>query len=302
MKKYVLGLDIGGTNTRMGLVDEEFQLTDFQIVPTKELQKDGKTLENFIAVLHQYLEERAGDKEIVAISAGFPATVDRDRKVVLSAPNVKGFDNIAIVDTLSREFGVPAFLETDVDMLILFDMFAHKIPDKGITCGFYFGTGLGNAIVINGQLLIGKTGAAAELGHIPVRGISGLCGCGNTTCMEVIACGASLSKMCAEKFPDVHIGDVFEKLAEEPEIIQFVDDLAAAVATEVNILDPDYILLGGGLTQMKGFPFKHLEECIYKYARKPFPAQELKYMYSQLAQENGVIGAGILGFKKLKEA
>lgn len=302
MKKYVLGLDIGGTNTRMGLVDEEFQLTDFQIVRTEEVQKDGKTLDNFIAILHRYLEEHAGDKEVVAISAGFPATIDRDRKVVLSAPNVKGFDNIAIVDKLEEEFQIPAYLETDVDMLILFDMFANKIPDKGITCGFYFGTGLGNAIVINGNLLVGKTGAAAELGHIPVRGVNGRCGCGNASCMEVIACGFVLSKVCAEKFPDVHISEVFEKCSEEPEIVQFVDDLAAAVATEVNILDPDYIILGGGLAQMKGFPFKRLEECIYKYARKPFPAQELNYMYSQPAQENGVIGAGILGFKKMSEA
>ena len=302
MKKYVLGLDIGGTNTRMGLVDQEYHLADFQIVKTAELQKDGNTLENFIAVLHRYLKEQGAEKEIVAISAGFPSTLDRSRRQVLSTPNIKGFSNMAIVDRLEEEFHLPACIETDVDMLILFDMFANHIPEEGITCGFYFGTGLGNAIVINGELLVGKTGAAAELGHIPVRGVKGSGGCGNESCMEIVACGHVLSQICKEKFPEIHISDVFVKCAREPEIIQFVDDLAAAVATEINILDPDYIILGGGLTQMPGFPFRLLEECIYKYARKPFPARELCYIYSKQAQENGVIGAGILGFKKFGEA
>lgn len=301
MSKYVLGLDIGGTNTRMGLVDENYQLTDFEIVKTEELQKGGDTVDNFITVLRSYLKEHADGKEIAAVSAGFPSTIDRERKVVLSTPNIEGFNQIAIVDRLKEEFGIPAYIETDVDMLILYDMFANQIPGRGITCGFYFGTGLGNAVVINGELLVGKTGAAAELGHIPTRGVEGSCGCGNKNCIELIASGYHLRDICDKVFPDVHISDVFVKCLDTPEIVQFIDDLALAVATEINILDPDYIILGGGLTQMPGFPFERLEACIYKYARKPFPAQELSYLYSKQAQENGVIGAGILGFKKLKE-
>lgn len=301
MKKYVLGLDVGGTNTRLGLVDSEYRLTDFEIVKTEELQKGADTVESFVRVIGEYLEKHAGEKQVAAIGAGFPSTLDRARRTVLSTPNIRGFNNIAIADRLERQFGIPAFIETDVDMLLLYDMFDHQIPTEGITCGFYFGTGLGNAVVIDGKLLIGKTGAAAELGHIPTRGLKGSCGCGNTSCIELIASGYHLRDLCAESFPGVQIGDVFEKCGDSREIHDFIDDLALAAATEINILDPDHIIIGGGLVYMKAFPRKLLEEAIYRYARKPYPAQELRYLYSHQGQENGVIGAGILSFQKLGE-
>lgn len=159
MDKYVLGMDVGGTHTRLGLVALDCSLTDFEIVKTEELQKSEDTVGSFIRVIREYLQRHAAGKEISAVSAGFPSTLDRDRRTVLSTPNIRGFNNIAIVDRLEEEFGIPAFIETDVDMLLLYDMFEHQIPAEGITCGFYFGTGLGNAVVIDGRLLIGKTGA-----------------------------------------------------------------------------------------------------------------------------------------------
>lgn len=301
MERYVLSLDIGGTNTRIGLVDEEYGLTDFEIVRTRELQTGGNTVDNFVAVLRNYLKTHGVGRKIVAVSAGFPSTIDRERRIVLSTPNISGFNNIAIAERLEREFGIPAFIETDVNMLLLFDMMEHHIPEQGITCGIYFGTGLGNAVAIDGKLLVGKTGAATELGHIPVRGISGRCGCSNSSCIELIASGYHLQDLCEEKFADTEIGDIFTKHGDTPEILQFIDDLSLAAATEINILDPDYIILGGGLTSMADFPFRQLEEDIYKYARKPFPAEELSYIYSRQGQENGVVGAGILGFRKLNE-
>ncbi len=301
MERYVLGLDIGGTHTRIGLVDERYGLTDFEIIKTKELQRTGNTVDSFVAVLRDYWKNHGAGRKIAAVSAGFPSTIDRDRKTVLSTPNISGFNNIAIVDRLEQEFKVPAYIETDVNMLLLFDMMEHGIPDEGITCGIYFGTGLGNAVAIDGKLLVGKTGAATELGHIPVRGVNGACGCGNTSCIELIASGYHLQDLCEERFPDTEIGEIFTKHGDAPEILQFIDDLSLAAAAEINILDPNYIILGGGLTSMPDFPFAQLEADIYRYARKPFPAEELSYIYSRQGQENGVIGAGILGFRKLRE-
>lgn len=299
MGKYVLGMDIGGTNTRLGLMDSQCELHDFVIESSEELQNNGDTVDNLIQMIENYMRKHAKDREIIAICAGFPSTIDKDRKVVLSTPNIKGFDNIPIVDCLEKAFHIPVFIETDVNMLILYDLFKNQISDEGVACGFYFGTGLGNAITVNGELLTGKNGASAELGHIPVRGINGFCGCGNRSCVELIASGYKLRQICAEWFPEVYIGDVFTRCADKPEIRQFIDDLAAAVATEINILDPDYLILGGGLTKMNDFPFEYLEACIYKYARKPYPAEALEYIYSEPGQENGVIGAGILGLKKI---
>ena len=76
--------------------------------------------------------------------------------------------------------------------------------------------------------------------------------------------------------------------------------MAAAVATEINILDPEYVVLGGGLLAMDGFPAQYFENKIRAFSRKPFPEENLRLIYSRQNQENGIIGAGIYGWQELK--
>lgn len=303
MDRYVLGLDIGGTNIRFGLVNEAYELKDFVIRPSRILGQNRDTVQNLIRMISEYLEDYGRNKKrkITAVSMGFPSTIDRDRKMVLSTPNIEGLDNVPIVERLQKELQIPVYIETDVNMLLLYDMFCNHLPPKGIACGFYLGTGFGNAISVDGKILAGKNGAAAELGHIPVRGIHGKCGCGNESCIELIASGYKLARLCTEYFPEITIGEVFTKYSGHPVIRQFIDDLALAAAAEINILDPEYVILGGGLLKMKDFPVSELEQAVYKYARKPYPADTLSYLYSKPGQENGVIGAGILAFDRIKD-
>ena len=300
-ERFVLGIDVGGTNIRAGLVDTQFGLHEFKMEKTANITAGGNTVENLIELVKKYLAEHAEGRQVVGISIGFPSTIDKSRRVILSTPNVAGLNNLNIVDVMEEKVGIPTFINKDVNMLMLFDMHHGSIPDDGITTGFYLGTGLGNAISINGELLIGKNGAAAELGHIPTRdGESlGKCGCGNTGCMELFASGKYLQHLCDTCFEGTFIGDIFEKHGDHEIIHKFVHDLALPVAAEINILDPDYIILGGGLTQMKAFPKELLEAAIHEHARKPYPERNLKFVYSVPGQENGVIGAGIHGFKQL---
>lgn len=302
MSKYILGMDVGGTNVRLGLVDEEYCLHDFQIVSSGSLQNNElSTVENLILTIQSYLEKFGQGKEIAAVSAGFPATLDRERKKILSTPNIRGFNNVEIVDLIEKATGIKTYIETDVDMLLLHDVYKNHLSHKGIVCGFYFGTGFGNAIMIDGKLLAGKNGAAAELGHIPMRGVYGNCGCGNHSCVEMIASGYHLAEIRKKDFPETEIGEMFTKHSDASQIKQMIDDLALATACEINILDPDETIFGGGLVNMKDFPKKMFESALKKYARKPYPAENLICTYAEQSQENGVIGAGLLGFQKLNE-
>ena len=302
MNKYILGMDVGGTNVRLGLVDERYGLHDFQIVSTGLLQnKKNSTVENLILAIKSYLEKFGCDRKIAAISAGFPATLDRERKRVLSTPNIQGFNHVEIVDLVKKATGIETYIETDVNMLLLYDVYKNNLSQKGIVCGFYFGTGLGNAIMIDGKLLIGKNGAAAELGHIPMRGVYGNCGCGNHSCVEMIASGHHLAEIQKKDFPETEIWEMFTKHSDSKPLKQMIDDLAIATACEINILDPDQVIFGGGLVNMKDFPKEMFESALRKYARKPYPAQNLVCTYAKQSQENGVIGAGIFGYQKLNE-
>lgn len=298
--KYVLGIDVGGTNIRAGLVDSEYQLSVFVIESVEQIIQENKTVENLILFIKRFIEEQAKNKNIIAISIGFPSTIDKDRKKILSTPNIAGLDNIDIVDEIEKSLNIKVYINKDVNMLMMHDMYRENVPDKGLTTGFYLGTGLGNAIAFNGHLLIGKNGAAAELGHIPSRGHSDPCGCGNNGCVETFASGKYLRKLCDDNFKDTFIGDIFKNHKDDPIIKNFIRDLAIPIATEINILDPDYIIIGGGVVQMEGFPQELLEEAIHEFARKPYPDQNLKFLYSNSGQKNGVIGAGIYALKEIQ--
>ena len=106
----------------------------------------------------------------------------------------------------------------------------------------------------------------------------------------------------AREFPDVSIGKVFTKYASHPRIEEFIEYLSLPIATEINIFDPDYVVLGGGILQMEDFPIDTLEKYIVRHSRKPYPAENLVLLYSEMAQENGVIGAGIYGFSARERA
>lgn len=296
---YVIGIDVGGTNIRVGLVNENYELSDFVTEKSTSLQSKQGAVDNLINLIKNYLAERNLGKEILAIAIGFPSTLDKTRRKILSTPNIEGIQNINMADVLEEKFGIPVFLEKDVNMLLLNDMFAAKMLGEGIVIGFYLGTGVGNAISINGELITGKNGVSAELGHIPMLNGKGRCGCGNIGCAEVYASGRRLQELLNEHFPDIFIGEIFEKCGDEPLIKEFVRNLAIPVATEINILDPNVIFIGGGLISMKGFPIKYFEQAIHDFARKPLPEQDLHFIYSKEGQESGVIGAGIYAYKQL---
>lgn len=298
-KNYVLGIDIGGTNIRTGLVDKDYNIYNFTIENSDQFMTENGAVEKLVKYVSNYIEQHKNFGNITAISIGFPSTIDITRKIVLSTPNIIGFNNVNIVDDFENTLGIKTYINRDVNMIMLFDMHNQKISNTGVAVGFYLGTGLGNAISINGNLLVGKNGSAAELGHIPTRNHDQPCGCGNIGCMETFASGKYLRTLCKEQLDNVHISEVFLKYSDHKVIEKYIEDLALPICAEINILDPDYIILGGGVIQMDGFPRKKLEDSIYKFARKPYPAETLELFYSNTGQESGVVGAGIYAFKML---
>ena len=296
-EKRILGIDIGGTNFRIGAVNAEGEARLFRKIPVREVFRTEDALMDLLACIEGYLAELG--EEIAAVSIGFPATLNRERSRVLQAPNLPFVENLPVVLTLSERLGVPVFIERDVTMTLCYDVVKYGIPRQGITCGFYFGTGIGNAISVNGLPLIGKNGAAGELGHIPVDGSEEACGCGNIGCMENLAGGKYLARLRENIYPETPIGELFSAHGSEAELTQFVDRMAMAVATEINILDPDHVLIGGGVPAMKDFPTGLLHERILTHVRKPFPAQELEILYTSDIEEKGVVGAAWYANSKL---
>jgi allose kinase len=225
--------------------------------------------------------------------------VSTDKKIVYQSPNISGFDNLNVAEPLEDAVGVPVFVDNDVNNLLIGEIMDRDLEDCGTVIGIYFGTGLGNAIYINGSILEGKHGVAGELGHIPVLGKTDCCGCGNSGCIEMYASGKKLEQIVKKYFPGTDIKDIFVHHAQSDIIKMFIEALSIPIAIEINILDPDYIIIGGGVINIKGFPKEELEKCVYDHTRKPHPAKCLELVYTNGENEAGVRGAAYNAFKML---
>lgn len=296
-ERKIVGVDVGGTNIRVGLVDQNGTLTNEKIFEARLIEGDNTSIK-LLEYLESYINGLSDDVD--AVSIGFPSTLDKNRTTVVSTPNLCGFDNIAVKSIYEKRLSLPVILEKDACMLLAYDTFINQVPDSGILVGIYIGTGIGNIIMINGIPIVGKDGTAGELGHIPVPNHTDLCSCGLVGCMEQYAAGKGLERICAEHFPDTFIKEVFTKHADSFEIKQFIRTVATAVVTEINILNPDYIVLGGGVLAMTDFPMNELLACIHEMTRRPLPADMLNIIISTSDNPfNGVIGAGLYATKAM---
>ena len=291
MMKYTLGIDIGGTHLRIGFADRRGDVYDVEKHSSGILLSPDpvQTLADFAA---DYIARYGRQKEIAAACVGFPATVNKSGDTVLNAPSLKGFDGVNVKRPLEVALGCPVYVEKDVNLLLLCDLCEQGIEAEDVV-GVYVGTGLGNAMMIGTKLLRGHHGVAGELGHIPFGDDGTRCGCGNEGCSEGLVAGKYLAHLNEKCYPRTHIGELFLRHGADKVLTEYTERLARTIAAEVNILDPECLILGGGVLAMQGFPREELCRRILAHVRKPLPHDGLKILFSQNADRCGVIGAGI---------
>jgi len=201
MSKKFLCMDVGGTNTRVGVVTDEFEVLGSAIERTPELAAKGIGVGLCDLVLRWVALSEAEGNSIDGVVIGVPATVDASCRVVLQAPNVDGLTGLPLADLIEQSTGIPTTVEKDVNLLILSDMHSLGIDSAATVCGVYFGTGIGNALYLGGQVWHGAHGSAGELGHVPALGRTETCGCGNPGCLECFGGGHHLASVVQERYP-----------------------------------------------------------------------------------------------------
>ncbi|HIU04022.1 MAG TPA: allose kinase [Candidatus Coprousia avicola] len=290
MAKRYVGIDMGGTHTRLGVVRDDLTLERSFIVDTTSYA--SPTIgEGFVELIARFVREVAG--EIDGMVIGVPATVDQACRSVVQAPNVEGLSGFALAEMVEQATGIPTVVEKDVNLLLLLDMHDLGISSSASVVGVYFGTGIGNALYLNGDIWRGRHGVAGELGHIPQLGYKRVCGCGNVGCLESAGGGRRLARIHDERFPATPMSSMLLDHADDPEVRELLDAMAIAVASEVNIIDPDEVVIGGGLPAMPGFDRAAFEGLVRAHARKPFPAETLSLRYARQGQLSGVLGAAL---------
>lgn len=299
MARYYLSMEIGGTNLRYGVIDEEFHVLDFKMEPSRYLS-DAEDKGTYIEELVRPFTERYGKEEFLCMTLSLASLMDRERTVNYNSPNIKGFNNISLVDILTKAMGLPVFMERDVNTALLYEIWKGRLDSQGIILGIFIGTGLGNAMCIDGKIYIGSSGSACELGHIPVMGFEGSCGCGKKGCIELKASGKTLHQLAGEKYC-CPVAEIFRLHGNEEDVRAVVYACAIAAATEITLLDPRYVVLGGGVVEMRGFPMEFFEQTVKENLRIPYPRDSVRLIRSLGNQEAGIVGAAINAFDRLKQ-
>lgn len=305
MQKRIVGIDIGGTNFRIGAVGKDDSIIGFQKLPSNIICSSKSTIQWLIDFIADYIARHKLRYSVAALAIGFPSPVSKDKRIVYNCPNLPpcedgGFDGKDVVTPLEDAFGIPVFIEKDAVFLLQYDIVKKNLKNKGYTIGIYYGTGIGNMVYLGDRFLDGKHGVACDLGHIPFYLSDRFCTCGNRGCAEAYASGHVLYSIWEEHFSHTPFEDIFVLHREHSLIRNFIEAMAIPLAAEVNIFDPDYIIIGGGVVEMKSFPMDILLNYVHEFARKPYPGKDFEVLKASNAVDIGVFGAAYYAMERLQ--
>lgn len=276
-----LGIDVGGTYVRYGVVTNKF-VSNVEKLFTKDI-------EDFVVFVSDLVKKH---NEIDTISIGIPGIVKENK--ILSVPNLKKLEIYNLDTQLYELTNKRVVINKDVNLLFANDLDRLNLKCQDNILGFYLGTGLGNAIKINGQTLKGSNGFAGELGHIPLIGNTKKCGCGKIGCAETLVSGKALVNLFEENKLSGEVKDIFVNHLNKDIILEFVKNFALIISMEINIFDITILVIGGGVVNMKNFPQSILRELVVKELRSASLESKLEMYFVDDSPVNSIIGASLI--------
>lgn len=306
MENIIIGIDLGGTNLRIGAVTPDNKMRAPFVIKSSVIAEAENPIQKICEIIAAYRKENH-IQQLDAISMGVPSSVENDKETVICTTNIRDkngnvvFCHTNIAKKIREYFQVPVFVNNDVNNILLYDVVANHLENQKVVVGIYIGTGVGAAVMIDGHLLEGKNGAELDIGHMPFFGGDVQCSCGKKGCCECYASGWRLQEIRKEFYPDTEIQDMFTKHREEKPLKEFVQACGNVYAIMATIFNPDTIIIGGGVPEMTDFPQKDLEKVINESTGKDVMAYGFDYVYSREFVGKGVIGAAVFARRRLQE-
>ncbi|MBR9999996.1 MAG: ROK family protein [Cyclobacteriaceae bacterium] len=298
---HFFGIDIGGSNIKIGLVDSEKGLVDKIKYPTIILRENGKFVENFSRTLKTEFERHPEVKET---GIGIPGTISRDGRSTLELPNLEDLDNTDLVETLEADFpGKIFYLENDAHAAALGEYYfgSEKLPENYIF--ITLGTGVGGAAIINKKVFRGGDGNAMEIGHIMThegKELEHIIGKAGLTEMindflksKKSILGTNITSwdtktlVSAAQEEDKVAIKIFKKIGLY---------LGEALVSTVRLFDIKTIIVGGGISQSYDFVYEPMKRVLMENLT-PYYTRELDIKKATLGNNAGILGAAALCFK-----
>lgn len=309
---YRIGIDLGGTNIAVGVVDDRHNIIAEASVPTGAFRPAEEMVADMCRAVELALD-KAGliAADCASIGIGSPGTCDSEAGVVMRAYNL-GWFNVPVCRMLHERFGIPVRLSNDANCAALAETVAGAAVGRRDMILITLGTGVGGGIIIDGKLMEGYMSAGAEIGHMVICEGGALCTCGRHGCLEAYASATALIRLtkwkmeldCSTKMWEIAGGkleNVDGKTAflaaragdmRGKEVVdEYVEHLAVGLANLANVLRPEAILLGGGVSNEGEYLFAPLRTAVEKKLYTSVEFVPLKIEKAALGNDAGIWGA-----------
>ncbi len=310
----VLAVDLGGTKIVAAIVSNQGRVVAKEYCPTLADEGPQAVIKRILSTIDRLLSKQNMDlSQLDSISLAAAGVVDSDRGLITSSPNLPGWHDIPLRDTVKEKYGVNTFLINDASAAALGE---HRFgAGRGVNnlIMLTVGTGIGGGIIIDGKLYLGACGSAGEIGHMTIDIHGPECSCGNIGCLEMLASGTAVAREAIKRIHQGEKSSLTEMMSGRVEDITAEtveaaaaggDALASEIITEaatylgigmvnlVNIFNPEMIIVGGGMAKMGD---RLLEPARQVVAERAFqlPVQAVSIVTAQLGNDAGVLGSAV---------
>lgn len=299
-EKFIIGIDLGGTNLKIALIDRGFKIRHHAVLNTQACGNKNSLIETIVKSVDKIIFlNKLSKRDISGIGLGLPGPVDARKGVVHFFPNIPGWKSVQLKDILEAKTGIKVLLDNDAKLMALAEFTLGAAKGSSSAMCVTLGTGVGGGLIIDGKVYRGVSNAAGEIGHMPINLNGPVCSCGGKACLEKYIGNSVILKEARRSFRrDISLEEL-SSLAKKGNAraraiwSRVGECLGVALTQVVNLLNPDCIVIGGGVANAGEVLFSRVRQTI-KIRSMSVQSGQVRIKKAVLGSDAGVIGAAIL--------
>ncbi len=299
-KKFIIGIDLGGTNLKIALLDLKYRIKYKEFLTTKKFLTRDSLISAITSSINKIIQDRNLKRiNILGIGLGLPGLVDCRRGFVHYFPNIPGWKEVNLKKIMERKLKIPVFLDNDANLMCLAEARLGAARGFRNAVCLTLGTGVGGGILLEGAIYRGSAFAAGEVGHIPINERGPRCNCGGFACLEAYIGNRRIlnqaKKIFGRKITLEELSLLAKRKNKRALFIwnEVANRLGVALCGVTNFLNPEAIILGGGVAAAGRVLFDRVRQSISRRAM-PVQARRVKVLKAELGNAAGLIGAAVL--------
>ena len=306
LNNHVLAADVGGTNTRMAVVTDAGEILTLLKKSTRCKEGREEMMKFLVSFARETIEEsQLPTEKICGMGIGFPGPLNAESGTIFNPPNLTGWDNVPLKDILEEELKMPVSVENDANCAALGEWWKGAGTGTSSMVCITLGTGVGGGIILDGRVWHGTSCIAGEIGHTTVIRNGIKCTCGNEGCLEAYASSRGIIERVNIALSEKSDKDKFQPIEKLKQLDQLVMQgneiilnviketgviVGIAVANLANLLNPEMVVLFGGVTNLGENLITPLREEVKKRAFKK-ATESLRIEVAKLGDNSGILGA-----------